>query len=533
AGFLRAYASDSWQAYNRTATTTNPTGQGDYMPVAAQQLVTSTDYETIEITLPQASGKTAIGRGAVPAKAVALEIVTVPAGVALHVQTSYVRTTGKPLTDASYPRPRQPNSWVLPITRNVVTDFISPSGGPLFLSYSGATAGQKVKLKIKGVVKYAHFDLNDGQAALNDAMAALQRQDYGWATFKFRGGELQQTIATGLKTFKAGMPVGQLRTPQDLITNRIEGILMDTNHMANGYNDMAMPARVSALCASFGWDCSGSTHNKPGVQHFVSWLPACGSGCSGQPIDSDNWTMDIGWGWPHELGHNTVQRWMSVVIDGKGCSTECDNNTLSSAHVLRRYSVLGEDASGGNTGHADLYKMIEDSRATLLIGEPLRADMQARLWGGPEQRPMLAMYFQLAFLYTKAHHGLAQPTADTTIEFLTLLSKGGRLVANTPDADWAAAAPKYGMSRYASKSISNHELLYVLSSRILGQDMRNVFFMYGVPLSQTALDSVADLGGALAPLQFYALAAGKANQLSTGQWLALQAAPTPPPAYPF
>lgn len=531
ANFLRAYASDSWQAFGRTATTTQPGGQGDYMPAGAQKLATSTDDETIELTLPQGSGKTAIGRGAIPAKAVALEIAEAPVGVNLGVQTSHIRTYGNPLTDAgNYIRPRQAPSWTVPLQRDAVNDFVTPFGGPLFLSYSGATAGQKVKLRVKGTVRYAHFDFSQGtpaQAELDAAMAALQRQDYGWSTFKFRGGELQQTIAVALKSFKSGMPSGTLRTPQDLVTRRIEGILMDTNHMSNGYNDMKMPSTVSTLCTSFAWACDDAVHNAPGVQHFVSWLPRCGSGCSGHPIDSDNWAMDIGWGWPHELGHNTVQPWMHIVIDDKGCSTECDNNTLSSAHMLRRYAVLGEDDSGTRTAHAALYRMIQDNRALALSGEPQRADMQARLWGGPEQSPMLAMYFQLAFLYTQARHSEAQPTAASTIEFLTLLSKGGRLVAKK----WSTnTAGNYGMSGYASNDISNHELLYVLSSKIIGQDLRNVFAMYGVPLTQPALASVAALTLPMAPQRFYALGANKANQLSTGQWLSVQGQT---PAYPF
>jgi len=523
ANFLRAYASDSWEAFSRKTTTTNPGGQGDYMPAVAQKLAASTDYETIEFTLPQGSGKTAIGRGAIPARAVALEIADAPAGVNLGLQTGYIRTSGNPLKEDNYSRPRQAPSWTVPLQRDAVNDFVTPFGGPLFLSYSSAAAGQKVKLRIRGVVKYAHFDFSQGtpaQADLDAAMAALQRRDYGWATFKFRGGELQQTIASALESFKYGMPAGTLRTPQDLVTKRIVGILMDTNHMSNGYNDMAMPSTVSTLCTTFGWACDDAVHNAPGVQHFVSWLAACGGGCSGQPIDNGNWSMDIGWGWPHELGHNTVQPWMHVVIDGKGCDIECDNNTLSSAHMLRRYAVLGEDASGANTDHAALYKMIQDNRGGSLSGELQRADMQARLWGGPEQRPMLAMYFQLAYLYTQARHPeAAQPTAASTIEFLTLLSKGGRLVAKK----WSTnTAGNYGMSSYTNNSIPNHELLYVLSSKIIGQNLRDVFFMYGIPLSQTALNSVAALNLPLAAQQFYALGAGKANQLATGRWLSLQ-----------
>jgi hypothetical protein len=54
--------------------------------------------------------------------------------------------------------------------------------------------------------------------------------------------------------------------------------------------------------------------------------------------------------------------------------------------------------------------------------------------------------------------------------------------------------------------------------------------MYGVPLSQAALDSVTAQGGAVMPQQFYGLGANKSNQLSTGQWLLLQGQA---PAYPF
>jgi hypothetical protein len=529
ANFLRAYASDSWEAFSRTATTTNPSGQGDYMPAGAQKLATSTDYETIELTLPQGSGQTLIGRGSVPAKAVALAVVDAPTDVNLGLQTSYIRAYGNPLTD-NYSRPRRAPSWTVPLQRDAINDFVTPFGGPLFLSYSGATAGQKITLRVKGVIKYAHFDFSQGtpsQAELTEAMAALQRKDYGWSTFKFRGGELQQTIATALKSFQFGMPAGTLRTPEGLVTKRVQSIVMDTDHMVSGYNDMSMPANAAALCTAFGWACEDEVHNPPGNQHFVSWLPNCGSGCSGQPIDNDNWPMDIGWGWAHELGHNNVQRWMTIQIDGKGCVAECDNNTHSSATMLRRYAALGEDASANNTSHDLLYKMIQDSRATGLSGESLRKDMQDRLWDMPQQNSMRAMFFQLAFLYSKVRRDLPQPTADSTVEFFTLLSKGSRLVSSKWSQDSASA---YGMSRYPDNKIPNQELMYVLGSRIIGQDLRDVFSMYGIPLSQTALNSVGALGAPVMQQQFYGLGANKSNQLATGQWLSLQGQT---PAYPF
>lgn len=110
------------------------------------------------------------------------------------------------------------------------------------------------------------------------------------------------------------------------------------------------------------------------------------------------------------------------------------------------------------------------------------------------------------------------------MDYFTLLTKADRLVGK----NWEAGN-KYGMSRYTNNTISNHELLYVLSSKIIGQDVRKIFAMYGLPLSQTALDSVADLKLPLAPEQFYALAQKKFNQVSSGKWLDLASAT---PAYP-
>ena len=51
----------------------------------------------------------------------------------------------------------------------------------------------------------------------------------------------------------------------------------------------------------------------------------------------------------------------------------------------------------------------------------------------------------------------------------------------------------------------------MLSSKIIGRDMRNIFAMYGVPLSPAALGSISDLGLAVAPYSFYALKEDKYN----------------------
>jgi hypothetical protein len=516
--FLRTYASDSFLSFNRRYTTTTPAGQGDYMPKEAQALPVSGDWETLEIRLPQASGVTAIGRGAVPAKGVELQVESADAGVALSVQTNHLRTAGD--ARAAYLRPRRPHSFRIPLPATASQYFVSPSGGPLFLVYSGATPGALVKLRVRGTTRYAHFDFSGtpNEVEIAEAVAALKRRDFGWQTSKMVGGEIQQIIAY------ANAAIGT-SDPKDYVVTRLKGIMFDTNHMANGYSNIMTPARVQAICDALTWTCGGALHQAPNVQHFVGWIATCGFLCSGNPSDGSA-GVGLGWGWAHELGHNTVQRVMHMEFNGVGCVVECDNNILAAAQQMRHYDLLKEDNAGGRVDHPVLYSYIAANRALMLAAEPQRADMEKRLWGGSDAAK-LAVHYQLGFMFGKYRYGLAQPTSSATIDFMTLLTKGDRLVAK----DWSLAhAGKYGMGRYATNSITNHDLLFTLSSTIIGRDMRKVFAMYGLPISQNALDSVADLKLPIAPLSYYALGAGKANQLATGSWVDLEGSV---PAYPF
>jgi hypothetical protein len=60
--------------------------------------------------------------------------------------------------------------------------------------------------------------------------------------------------------------------------------------------------------------------------------------------------------------------------------------------------------------------------------------------------------------------------------------------------------------------------------------MRKIFAMYGLPVSETALGSIADLGLPMQDEVFYALPNSGANMLKQGQWLDFSGAV---PTYPY
>ncbi len=544
--YLKTYIADAWQDFNRAHAIAPSQGAGDYMPLSAYNLPVSKNWETITLTLPQSSGYTAIGRAAIPAKGVEIKVVkkqnadAKDGNVNLMVQTSYVRTNNDKGKKAVYQRPDKSSSTSVALSKKQATQFVSPYGGPLFLRYRQAQAGQTVTLKIKGVAKYAHFDFVKGmnQSEMNQAIQALQSGKFGWNTMKFTGGEIQQTIGYAQKS------VGN-RKPQDYI-DRIKAVIFDSNHIANGYNNMKLDATTQQRCTQLGWDCTGKVHNAPSVQHFVGWLAACGYLCSGQPVDAFT-GIDTGWGWVHELGHNTVTPVLSMTFksskDGKniGCGSECDNNILAGLSFLRKYELYGEDDTGHNFGHYLLFQQLVESRKTGKQGEALRLEAESRIWsGGGYDNPdaKRAVHMQLAFLYTKLHQRKAKPDAQGVLEFFRLLNIGYRLTVHLDMAKASAAdKAKLGLGAYTQsydkREYNNPELAYVLSSKILGYDLVDVFTLYGLPLSDKAKQSVGLLNLPKAPLSFYAQAKNEANLLAKGQWINNLRLQGNLPAYPF
>ena len=311
----------------------------------------------------------------------------------------------------------------------------------------------------------------------------------------------------------------------DTYIDRIKTVIFDSNHIANGYNNMPLDNSTQQYCNTLGWDCTSNVHRAPNVQHFVGWIATCGFLCSGNP--SDGYTgLDIGWGWVHELGHNTVQGVLTMTFPSTenqstiGCGTECNNNILAGLSMLRKNEIYALDNNGNNFNHPQLYSYIQASRITGLNGEALRQDMEKRLWQGSDNAKQ-AFHLQLAHVYTQVHQGKAKPDSQGVFEFIRLLNISQRLY-NQIDLSKATEAEKnkLGLGAYSSKNnISRPDMIYLLSSKIMGYDLKDVFNLYGLATSSTAQSSIAMLNLPTAPLKFYAQPANRSNYLAEGTWI--------------
>ncbi|WP_174668367.1 hypothetical protein [Psychrobacter sp. DAB_AL32B] len=149
--------------------------------------------------------------------------------------------------------------------------------------------------------------------------------------------------------------------------------------------------------------------------------------------------------------------------------------------------------------------------------------MEKRLWRGSDNAKQ-AVHMQLAHNYTKLHQGKAKPDLQGVLEFMRLLNTSQRLY-NQIDLSKASQAEKnkLGLGAFNQKNLSRPDMLYVLSSKIIGYDLKAMFALYGLPITETAQDSVALLKLPEAPLNFYTQPANRANHLNEGTWVTLPA----------
>jgi immunomodulating metalloprotease len=317
---------------------------------------------------------TLIGRAAVPAWPVEIEVVDAASSTALAVRNSHLRAKGWPLAfdaakpkEVTYQNPVQPSAAPVPLKANQRRHFITPYGGPLMLVYNGAKAGDVVKLRIRGAATYAHLDFTQptpvSDEQIREMENRIQNDVLGWMTMKFVGGEVQQKISLARDAWMS-YSRGSLN---DYLRHGLTEDVFKVNHWANGYSNVTHTPTVVRLCAELAWDCNSSLHRAPGVQHYVGWIAACGFMCSGNPVDAYA-GFGPGWGMAHELGHNTVQRVHRITFSdvdfdtgnvvSKGCHSECDNNILSVVTGLAEWSRHGVNIGSGRAGTRELYTKI-------------------------------------------------------------------------------------------------------------------------------------------------------------------------------
>lgn len=513
--FQKALIADALVAYVRPLAPAQA-DLGTFLSKSSASLAVSALDETISLRLPADAGFTSIGRFAVPGKTLQIELLDAgSASVALRLNTQRVSST-RYLGATSYTRPRYLASPAMSLAKTSPLQVSSPYGGTLQLEFSGATAGQIVTLRLRGVAQHPFFDLSAGsdKAAF---IAALNSGQFDWAEIKMPGAEIHTKVAKMKGVLQTNYGNDMVRYLDELRDLLIEGDYRMAGYAMSG---ISLPSAVQSFCTGLAWDCTDPVmHRGPSTQHINSDdYAACGDGCSGNPYDQDWGVNPRGWGESHELGHNQQQAILNIY---GGRSTEVSNN-LFPLHMNWRVVHEKNTFVVNNVGYRSAFDMMMASRAE---ADPLQGTYQ-RIWGSDAYAAQNTE--RQAFYMQWVHYWHARVNDEARgWDIVTLLYLHQRQFAR---ADWAANKDKLGYSLYATRpAVDGNDNMLIALSWITQRDQRPTFDLWGVRYSATAAAQVASYGFAVEPALFYAYKITAVNA-STVQKIDMNVAK---PVWPF
>lgn len=526
ANFQEAFVADALTGYVREAGSTQK-DLGTYAGSRQATMPVSSNAETLTITLPQASGFTAIGRLAVPGKRLTIKADGADkATVAVFMNTQ--RTGSTRLWETNkYDRPRFLRSPDLGLQPGKAISVVSPYGGPLQLSYSGATPGQKVTITVTGAASHPFLDIRpgaDNSIAISNFAAALSAANSDWT--EIRSG----TVEMHSRTEK------MLGTVNTTYGGDIQRLVKEINELFVGgaytlagfaIPNQPLSAAIANECLLRGWDCTSETlHKMPNTQHInIDTYATCGSGCSGNPYDQ-NWNLNPrGWGESHELGHNLQVNRLKVY---GGISGEVSNQIypLQKNWQIRR--EFGVDLDPSRVNYRNAYNLIVAGRAQ---ADPVKG-VYDRLWANTgyavQNGERMAFYTQWVHYW-----GDAKADLNKGWDIWTLMNLHQRQV---DQSDWEANKARLGYSTYAARPGSSgsntgtdgNDNLLIGLSWLTQRDQRPTFALWGITTSAAAQAQVQAYGFATQPAFFYANTT--TNNLSTAKRLDMSQGS---PAWPF
>ncbi len=543
ADFQKAYLADSLVTYVRSAGAGQDAGTaagqgtvGNFLGNEAKNIPTSTDFETITVTLPGSSGFTAIGRFALPGVPVQVKLASLPTAGGKFtfffnpIRSGSTKVWETPSGDRDgYRRPLFLQSPKFSLSTDAIT-LVSPYGGTLQLGFSDAGAAS-VTLQIKGTAKHPFYDTTQGTPVAADFFADVKASKLGWMEIKTPGLEVHSLISNAMGFLQpsptdnrtvfptADKPYYESNTGINMTKylDEAKKYVMEDAYQLAGFQarGLTLSTPVKEFCSAHSWDCtSSSIHAPPTVQHYVSDIRAnCGSMCSGQPIDSSSAFDPRHWGESHELGHN-LQAFK--VFDGS--SGEVSNNIFPLHKKWRLFRELGRDVLGYSDESQftqTIFDLIKTTYkdSTRASRDAKIAKVRAELWtdGGIAAQNWSRLYFYLQWpliyyeVLKEAHptwtdsQAWAQAWDIYTLMYLYLR----QLNAAPSDTNWSNVRGKFGFGLYASKpSTANadsagnfpiHDVMLVGLSLITGRNQTSIFDLWGVTTSVEARNQAAAL----------------------------------------
>lgn len=474
--------------------TSNQTVLNSTATIDTEGYITPTNY----------SEWTSVGLYAPPGKPVTISRTDTNTNI-IKLKINYLRKNTFSWNPNQYSRPLYMTSPEIELKPGQSYTFSTPHGGPIYIGWVGVTGTAPTsRLTYSGFVSNPLL-LNFDTASVQTFSDQVKTTYSNWIDIKTPYAEIHTLKPNLLKSLDQQDGVsgnGYTVTDVQNYISDLNNYLIAGNYSYAGFTGVGLPAlstEVSSFCTTLGLDnisyggtiknlCTDSViHAKPAVQHINSDVHAtCGSLCSGNPFDSDSGIRPLDWGENHEMGHN-LQRSRLKIYDGR--SVEVSNNIFP-MHTQWKWTVdnkLAKHPSQTRPNYPSAFKILQAAISTGTL-----ANANHPLWSGTgtydNAFERLAFYIQLAYseqswdFYTKAYI-MERILTDA--------------VRDTTDAKWNAVKAKLGMANYsrtAADAITGNDFLYLMASNVAGKNYIKFFNVWGIEVSSTAQQQVADNG---------------------------------------
>lgn len=411
-----------------------------------------------------------------------------------------------------YNRPKYVRSTAINLAPGQTMTITNPYGGPLYINTAAITTDTNITLSVSGAGTHPLLVDIGNSTAKSQFIADTGTTTADWLVIDLEYFMIHNRMDKWQATVKAYN--GNI----DLILSEIYKYMFKDTFELLGYQkgtDLVQSPYVLNLCNTLGMTCTGTLHQKSdSIQHVVVDNTAmCGDGCSGNPYDQDWALKPLGWGESHEIGHNYQYAPMKIY---DGLSTETSNNIFP-MHKQLHYNIdkkqyieirgipMMDDPSDTNTPKRKIPVTFQRIKESYTQADPI-AYRKTNLWESGAGNS-LDFYRQLPEMMRYYRTGVT----DYGWEIYNLLNMASRVFSDARGNDlrWENSRTSLGFSSsdYASRTsaITSNDFMLVVSSKIIGKDMRDYFAMWGISTNTTAQNQVASMGLAMADKLYFPL----------------------------
>lgn len=475
--FLRAYYAD-WVAY--TLREHNPTQPdlGNFSRSQFDQVQTT----TLTRSYTSKPNFRAAGVYALPGQSIRitrLDNSDLQTGVFINTLRP---TSTQEFETNGYGRPKFLKSNQIDIKPGESLYLTTPFGGPVQIAFD--RVGETASFRFENVGQHPYWSSPADNATFAAALAA---GDFDWAELSTEWFEVHSTLDKMRTTLNnPNWPNGEI------LSDYIDQYVHNNLHILAGFQGPGIDAiaEIHDFATLNGLEVT----YKDIVQHMNADQPSCGAGCSGNPYDAGWAFSPLGHGDLHEFGHGLEDS--RFKFEGR------------EGHATTNFYAYYSKANYfANTGQAHECKSKPfDAMQTMLETSVTQPDpwayMNAQdLNGWAEGAGMMLQ----AMMAAQDTGGLVD--GWNLIPRLHIIERAFSN-AVTNDSDWLAERSKFGFAQIDwsfAKSIQNNDFLLIAMSFAAQADYTDYFNMWGLRVSQQALDQVAALGLPKIATRFYTL----------------------------